>query len=268
MDERALDGQVALVTGGSRGIGRAVVRRLTAAGAAVGINYRSSRDAAEELVEEISRSGGRALALPGDTSQERDVQECFELLRDAYGAVHCVVANAGVEANASAADMSLADWQQVIDVDLTGAFLCAREGLREFHRRTDPDVPPRLRGTIIAVTSVHDRIPFGAHGNYCAAKAGVSMLMRTIALEEGARRIRANTVAPGAIGTDINRDTWEDPEERERLFDVVPHDRIGRPEEVAEAVAWLASDAAAYVTGTSLVVDGGMTCYPSFLDKG
>jgi glucose 1-dehydrogenase len=263
-----LTGQVALVTGGDRGIGRAIVGCLARSGATVVLSYRSKREKAEQAVQEIEQGGGRAMAIHADVSSEHDVQTMFAAANKAYGRVHCVVANAGIDLESPLVDTGLEDWQKQLGVDLTGTFLCAREALRGFHEWSNPDLPPRMRGTIIAITSVHDRIPFGGHGAYCAAKAGAAMLMRTIALEEGPRRIRAISVAPGAIATDINREVWEDPAGSDRLMEVIPHNRIGATEEIGRAVAWLASDDASYITGTTLVVDGGMTCYPSFADNG
>lgn len=263
-----LSGQVALVTGATGGIGRAIVGCLARSGATVIVNYRSQREKAEEMVAVIERDGGTATALYADVSKEHEVEQMFAAAREAHGRVHCVVANAGIEIESPVVDTSFEDWNRMISVDLTGAFLCLREGLRGFHEWSQSDLPPRLRGTLIAITSVHDRIPFGDRGAYCASKAGLAMLMKTIALEEGARRIRAICVAPGAIATAINQEAWEDPAKLDRLKQVIPHDRIGEAEEIGSTVAWLASDDAGYITGTTLVVDGGMTCYPSFLDNG
>lgn len=263
-----LGGQVALVTGATRGIGRSIAQCLARSGAKVAVNYRSNRERATEVVADIEAAGGQAMPVYGDVSKERDVQLMFGAVREAYGRVHCVVANAGIEVESPVAETSLEDWNAALGVDLTGAFLCLREGLRGFHEWSAPDLPPRLRGTLIAITSVHDRIPFGRHGAYCAAKAGLAMLVRTIALEEGPRRIRANAVAPGAIATDINREVWEDPERQRELMEVIPHDHIGSVDDIGSAVAWLASDDAGYMTGSTLTIDGGMCCYPSFADNG
>jgi glucose 1-dehydrogenase len=164
--------------------------------------------------------------------------------------------------------MSLADWQAVIDVNLTGAFLCARAATREFLRRGPVRAVSAATGKIIFTSSVHEIIPWAFQSNYAASKGGVSMLMRTLAQELAPMKIRVNSVAPGAIRTPINTDAWQTEAARENLLKLIPYGRIGEPEDVARAVVWLASDTSDYVTGHALVIDGGMTLYPTFRGEG
>ncbi len=272
-----LQGQVALVTGATSGIGAGVVQALAAAGAAVGINHRSrGARAADDAVARIDRAGGRALALRADVSIESDVVEMFDRLVAVFGRVDIVVANAGIQRDAALADMTLVQWNDVLATNLTGQFLCAREAVRRFVAQgdapaSDPqrDAPAsRARGKIICISSVHDRIPWAGHVNYAASKGGVDMMMRSIAQEVAPLRIRVNAVAPGAIKTDINAAAWRTPQAEAALLELIPYGRVGVVDDVANAVAWLASDASDYVTGTTLVVDGGMMLYPAFAHGG
>lgn len=261
MTDRPLSGRVALVTGGSRGIGAASARALAAAGAAVGVNYRSSPDEADEVVDAIGKAGGRALAIKGDVADEKAVDHMFDALRSEYGDVDIVFSNAGIQKDAPFADLSLDDWNAVIGANLTGAFLVAREAVRGMLAR--PRRGREARGTILFNSSVHEIIPWAGHANYAASKGGIAMLMRSLAQEVSHEGIRVNAVAPGAIRTDINRD-----ELSEETLDLIPYKRIGDTEDIARAVVWLASDASDYVVGHTLVVDGGMTLYPGFRDNG
>jgi glucose 1-dehydrogenase len=262
-----LRGQVALVTGATSGIGAGVVRSLAAAGAAVGINHRSRVQAADEAVARIQRDGGRALALRADVSIEGDVVSMFDRLVTAFGRVDIVVINAGIQRDAAFTEMTLAQWNDVLATNLTGQFLCAREAVRRFIAQgTAP--ASCARGKIICISSVHDHIPWAGHVNYAASKGGVDMLMRSVAQEVAPRRIRVNAVAPGAIKTDINAAAWRTPRAEAELLELIPYGRVGAVDDVARAVTWLASDAADYVTGTTLVVDGGMMLYPAFAHGG
>ena len=263
-----LDGQTAIVTGASRGIGRAIAEMLARAGAAVVIDYRASAEEADEVVRGISREKGRAVAVQADTGQEDDVRRLFDAARDAFGSIDIVVPNAGIQRDAAVAEMSLEDWNAVIDVNLTGQWLCCREAVRRFRAQGPrPDVS-RALGKIVCISSVHEFIPWAGHINYAASKGGLMLMMKSLAQEVAAERIRVNSVAPGAIATDINRQVWETPQGRERLLKLIPYGRIGEPEDVAKAVAWLVSDESDYVTGATLVVDGGMGLYPGFVDNG
>lgn len=266
-DGQTLAGHSAIVTGASSGIGEAIAAALAGAGAAVAINYHSERDRAEALATRITDAGGRAIAIGADVSDEDDVARLFDEAASAFGRVDVLVANSGVQQDALVADMSLDDWRRVIDLNLTGQFLCMREAVRRFRAQTGPH-PARSTGTIVAMSSVHEVIPWAGHSNYAAAKGGVRMLVRSLAQELAPERIRVNAIAPGAIRTPINRQAWDSDAALEKLLRLIPYGRIGEPEDVARAAVWLASDAADYVTGTTLFVDGGMSLYPEFRDNG
>jgi glucose 1-dehydrogenase len=186
----------------------------------------------------------------------------------ALGGLDILVANAGLQKDASLLEMTLEDWNQVIGVNLTGQFLCARTAAREFVRRGIDPSRSRAAGKILCISSVHDVIPWAGHANYAASKGGLSMLMKTLAQELAAKRIRVNAISPGAIKTPINREAWETPDAEKRLLELIPYGRVGDPEDVANAAVWLASDASDYVHGTTLYVDGGMTLYPGFEGNG
>jgi len=264
---RQLEGQCAIVTGASSGLGAAIARAFAAAGAAVGVNYRGGAAAADDLVREIRDSGNRAVALAADVSDETAVQRMFDAFADTFGRIDIVVANAGLQRDAAAADMTLDDWRTVIDVNLTGQFLCAREAIRRFIAQGPSPASPAL-GKLICMSSVHEVIPWAGHVNYAAAKGGVMLMMKTLAQEVASRKIRVNGIAPGAIRTRINEPVWSDPAKARDLLKLIPYGRIGEPDDVAKAALWLASDDSDYVTGTTLFVDGGMTLYPEFRDNG
>jgi glucose 1-dehydrogenase len=264
----ALQGQRALVTGGSSGIGAAVCRALAAAGARVVINYLSNREEADQLANEISADGGEVMVVQGDVSREDDVQRMFKDVIHAWGSIEILVANAGIQRDAPFADMTLAQWNKVMDVNLTGQFLCAREAVREFSRRgVIPDVSCAA-GKIICMSSVHDVIPWAGHVNYAASKGGLMMFMKSLAQEVAHQKIRVNAISPGAIRTDINRSAWATPEAEADLLTLIPYERVGDPMDIGRAAVWLASDASDYVTGTTLYIDGGMTLYPGFREGG
>lgn len=269
MRDPPLAGQVAIVTGASSGIGRACAPALAGAGAAVVVNHLPPGKAeADAVVAEIAAAGGRALAVAADVSDEAQVEALFRSAVDAFGTVHILVNNAGIQRDAPFADLSLADWKRVLDVNLTGQFLCARAAVREFLRRgPQPELSAAL-GKIVCMSSVHEVIPWAGHANYAASKAGVTMLVRSVAQELAWRKIRINAIAPGAIATAINRPVWEQPEALERLLKLIPYGRIGQPDDVARAAVWLASDESDYVNGVTLFVDGGMLLYPGFFGNG
>lgn len=263
-----LDRQVALVTGASSGIGRASAVALGAAGAAVAVNYIGSADAADEVVGAIVAGGGSALAVQADVSDEAQVEAMFARVVAELGTVDILVNNAGIQQDAPFPEMSLAAWRKVLDVNLTGQFLCARAAVREFVRRGLRPEVSSAAGKIICMSSVHEVIPWAGHVNYAASKGGVMLMMKSIAQEMAPHRIRVNSIAPGAIRTPINRTAWETEEARGQLLELIPSRRIGDPADIARAVVWLASDCADYVHGTTLVVDGGMTLYPAFAHGG
>lgn len=263
----SLDKQVALVTGASSGLGAAAAKALAAAGAAVVVNYNSHAEPAERLVAEIRETGGKAIAVGADVSKEDDVERLFAATIDTYGALDILVANSGLQRDAATVDMTLADWNKVIEVNLTGQFLCARAALRQFQKQGPRSWLSRAAGKIIHMSSVHQLIPWAGHVNYAASKGGVDMLMRTLAQEVSAQRIRINGIAPGAIRTAINRAATEGAAQQE-LLKLIPYGRVGDVQDVANAVVWLASDASDYVVGSTLFIDGGMSLYPEFRDNG
>ncbi|MDX6752605.1 SDR family oxidoreductase [Geminicoccaceae bacterium 1502E] len=265
---RSLEGQVALVTGGSSGIGRACALALGAAGASVVVNYRGDAEAAAEVVRLIGEAGSQAVAVQADVSEEAAVERLFAATRESFGTLHILVSNAGIQQDRPLVEMSAEDWQKVIDVNLTGQFLCARAAVREFLRRGRQPEISRATGKIVCMSSVHEVIPWACRVNYAASKGGLMMFMKSLAQEHARDGIRVNSIAPGAIRTDINRDAWETGEARQELLRLIPYGRIGDPEDVARAALWLASDDSDYVTGTTLFVDGGMLLYPGFAEGG
>jgi len=261
---RPLQGQRALVTGGNTGIGEAVARAMADAGAKVMINYLDGRDKADRLADRIRANDGEAMIFKADVGDEHQVKSMFDVMIGHWGSVDILVNNAGLQQDATLINMSLAQWNKVIQVNLTGQFLCAREAAREFMRRgPQPELSSSV-GKIICMSSVHDLIPWAGHVNYAASKGGVSMLMKTMAQELARYKIRVNGISPGAIKTPINWEARDTPEEVEDLLKLIPYKRIGEPDDIAKAAVWLASDHADYVTGTTLYVDGGMTLYPGF----
>jgi glucose 1-dehydrogenase len=265
---RILQGQKALVTGGNTGIGRAVAIELARAGADVVVNYVRGEELAAEVVATIEENGSRGYAHRADVSREDQVRAMFARMITELGTIDILINNAGLQQDAPFEEMTLAEWQLVLDVNLTGQFLCAREAVREFKRR---GVVPEIScaaGKIICMSSVHETIPWAGHVNYAASKGGVMLLMKSIAQEVAPYRIRVNSIAPGAVRTPINSGAWQTPEAYTALMNLVPYGRIGEPEDIGRAAVWLASDQADYVTGTSLYVDGGMTLYPGFATGG
>jgi glucose 1-dehydrogenase len=263
-----LAGQPALVTGANSGIGEAVALGLAQAGADVAVNYVAAPETAEEVCHRIEAMGCRAIALKADVSNEDEVLAMFARAVDHFGTVHVVVSNAGLQRDAPFDRMTLEQWNTVIGVNLTGQFLCTREAAREFKRRGVVPSVSVAAGKIVCMSSVHQEIPWAGHVNYAASKGGIMMMMKSIAQELAPYRIRVNSIAPGAIRTPINAAAWNTPEAYAELMTLVPYKRIGEPDDIARAAVWLASDAADYVTGTTLFVDGGMTLYPGFATGG
>jgi glucose 1-dehydrogenase len=266
--QSVLVGQPALVTGANSGIGRAVALGLAKAGADVVVNYVTDPAAAEEVANEIVQMGRRAVALKADVSKEDEVLSMFAQAIDHFGTLHIVVSNAGLQRDSPYDQMTLEQWNTVIGVNLTGQFLCTREAAREFKKRGVVQGISVAAGKIICMSSVHQEIPWAGHANYAASKGGINMLMRSIAQELAPHQIRVNSIAPGAIRTPINTAAWNTDAAYRDLMTLVPYKRIGEPEDIAQAAVWLASDAADYVTGATLFVDGGMTLYPGFATGG
>jgi glucose 1-dehydrogenase len=263
-----LDGQVAVVTGASSGIGRGCALALAQAGAAVVVNHLPrSADQGAAVVKEIEAAGGRAAAIGADVSQESQVQALVDGAVAAFGDLHVMVCNAGIQDDAGFLDMTLEQWNRVIGVNLTGYFLCARAAARHFVRRGAQAGSPAL-GKLVLMSSVHDTIPWAGHANYAASKGGVMLLGKTLAQELAPRKIRVNMVSPGAIRTSINRAAWGTEAALQRLLPLIPYGRIGEPADIARLVLWLASDESDYVNGETIVCDGGMTLYPGFADNG
>jgi glucose 1-dehydrogenase len=262
--EKKLQGQKALVTGASSGIGKGIAIGLAHAGADVVINYVTGPEAAEAVVEEARRCGSNTYAHRCDVSKEDEVREMFARMIDAFGTIDILVNNAGLQKDAPFDEMTLAQWNTVIGVNLTGQFLCAREAVREFKRRGVVPEVSCAAGKIICLSSVHDVIPWAGHVNYATSKGGVSLMMKSIAQEVAPHRIRVNAISPGAVRTPINVEAWNTPEAYADLMRLVPYKRIGEVDDIARAAVWLASDDSDYITGARLYVDGGMTLYPGF----
>ncbi|NBF39451.1 MAG: glucose 1-dehydrogenase [Spirochaetes bacterium] len=263
-----LTGQKAIVTGASSGIGRACAIALAEAGADVAVNYRGGAEKAAEVVGEIEALGRRGLAVQADVSKEDDVKAMFAEVIDAFGTVDILVNNAGLQQDAPFAEMTLEQWNKVIGVNLTGQFLCTRAAVAEFRRRGIVPEVSCSAGKVICMSSVHEAIPWAGHVNYAASKGGVMLMAKSVAQEVAPDRIRVNSVAPGAIRTPINRDAWETDEAYEKLMRLVPYNRIGEPADIGRTVAWLASDQADYIVGSTIYVDGGMMLYPGFATGG
>ncbi|MFC5799804.1 SDR family oxidoreductase [Streptomyces formicae] len=263
-----LKGQKALVTGANSGIGKATAIALGRAGADVVVNYVADAEAADEVVKEITAAGVRAAAYEADVSQEDQVVAMVDRMVREFGTIDIMVANAGLQRDAPFTEMTLAQWQKVIDVNLTGQFLCAREATKEFLRRGVVPEVSRAAGKIICMSSVHQIIPWAGHVNYASSKGGVQMMMETLAQELAPKKIRVNAVAPGAIKTPINTSAWETPQAEKDLLTLIPYGRVGDPEDIARAAVTLASDLMDYVVGATLYVDGGMTLFPGFATGG
>jgi glucose 1-dehydrogenase len=263
-DIKILAGQKALVTGANSGIGQACAIALGGAGADVAVNYIVGDEAAQAVVAAIEAKGSRAIAIKADVSNEDDVQAMFRQMFDAFGTIDILVNNAGLQRDSAFHAMTLAQWNTVIGINLTGQFLCAREAIREFLRR---GVRPEIScaaGKIICMSSVHEEIPWAGHANYAASKGGIQMLSRTLAQEYAPHRIRVNSICPGAIRTPINTGAWSTPAAYADLMRLVPYRRIGEPEDIGRVAVWLCSDEFDYITGQSIFVDGGMTLFPGF----
>jgi glucose 1-dehydrogenase len=268
--EKKLQGQVAIITGASSGIGAGVAKSLSAAGATVVVNYPVAPllVAAEAVLAEITDAGGTGMTAMCDVSKEDEVIKMFADTIQKYGTVDILINNAGLQRDAPFEKMTLEQWNYLLSVNLTGQFLCAREAIKEFLRRGVDPKRSRAAGKIIHMSSVHEVIPWAGHANYAASKGGIMMLMKTLAQEFAWKKIRVNSICPGAIQTPINRSAWDTPESLKSLLTLIPYQRIGEPEDIGNAAVWLCSDDSDYVNGTSLFVDGGMTLYPGFTTNG
>lgn len=260
MDIR-LDHKRALVTGGNSGIGAAIALALADAGAKVAINYVGHPKAADALVKTITQEHGEAISIQADVSDPKAVGNMFTQMDAAWGGIDILINNAGIDgASALGWKADIPEWRKVIEVNLFGAFYCAREALQR--------MVPQESGVVLSTTSVHEEIAWTGHSAYTASKAAVSMLTKTLAQEAAPHRVRVLAVGPGAIKTPINRSVWSNPESMKDLLSKIPLKRIGEPEEIARMVVVLVSDAASYVTGRTVFVDGGMMDYPDFAHGG
>jgi glucose 1-dehydrogenase len=262
-----LKGQIALVTGANSGIGEACVRHAAAAGATVAINYVAAPEKADAIAADIVSSGGRAVTVRADVSDEEQVLAMYDQIRTAFGTIDILIANAGLQRDAPIEKMTSLQWDTVMNVNLRGQFLCAREAAKEFQRR-GPRAVSKALGKIVCMSSVHQLIPWAGHANYAASKGGVLLLMQSLAQELADRAIRVNSIAPGAIATPINRPAWDTPEAEAKLLKLIPYNRVGVPDDIGRAAVWLSSDASDYVVGATLFVDGGMTTFESFSTGG
>ena len=256
-----LKGQKALVTGGNKGIGKAIALAIAKEGADVFINYHSDHKGAEQTVEEIKAMGRQAFARQADVGKEEDVQNLFKDAIQQLGTLDILVNNAGINGKSPITEMTLDEWRSVIDTNLTSQFLCSREAAKEFLKNGVTE-KSKAAGKILCISSVHDTIPDWI--NYAASKGGVKMFIRSLGLELAPKGIRVVGISPGAIQTDINKSEWSKPGGMEEMNSLIPNNRIGQPEEIGYLAAWLLSDEADYITATTIYIDGGMTAYPGF----
>lgn len=256
-----LKDKVIVITGAASGIGAAIVDRLAKEKCYIVINYFKEEAVANEMTKIIEKKGGKAIAVYGDVGNEKDIESIMNAAIQAFGKVDVWINNAGHEQPFPTHEMPLEEWESVINTNLTGVFLGAREALRHFLKQ-------KTKGNIINISSVHEVIPWPRFAHYAASKGGVKLLTQTIAMEYAEQGIRINSIAPGAIDTPINAEKFADPEQRDSVESLIPMGYIGSAHEVANVAAWLASGEASYVTGTTIFVDGGMTLYPAFKDNG
>ncbi|MFC6996915.1 SDR family oxidoreductase [Rufibacter roseus] len=260
--------QTVLVTGASSGIGQGIAIAFGQQGANVIINYHSDEEGALHTLNQVEEGGGKGFICQADVGKEEEVARLFEAAVEAYGTVDVVINNAGIQRDSSFSEMTLDQWNKVLSTNLTGHFLCAREAIKIFEKKSAAGPEDKAKGNLIFISSVHDIIPWAGHVNYASSKGGILMLMKSLALEVAPKKIRVNGISPGAIATDINDEVWKDDAKRKELLKLIPYQRIGQPEDVAKVAVWLASPDSDYITGTTIYVDGGMTLYPGFVDNG
>ncbi len=246
-----LQNKVAIVTGAATGIGKAIATAMASEGAAVVIDYVGDSTFANAAVQVIQTAGGKALAVPADVSNPGEVNQLIQKTVNSFGRLDILVNNAGLEYKHPFPEFPFELWQKVIAVDLTGPFLCAQAAAKTMIRQGGG-------GRIINISSIHEDLPMPTNAPYCAAKGGLRMLMRTIAVELAPHKITVNNIAPGAIYTPIDADIEADPKMEAALMAEIPLGRWGKPEEVADLAIFLASDSASYCTGSTFFIDGGM----------
>ena len=268
--EISLKNQVALITGASSGIGTGIAKSMAESGATIVVNHSSehSIENAQNVANDIIEKGGKAITYQCDVSNEAEVIKMFQDVISELGTVDILVNNAGIQKDAKFTDMTLEQWNAVINVNLTGQFLCAKEAIKEFLRRGIDPVKSVACGKIIHISSVHEIIPWAGHVNYASSKGAIRMMMQSLAQEYGAQKIRVNSICPGAIQTPINTNAWNTPESLDSLLNLIPYNRIGTPEDIGNLAVFLASDMSDYITGASIFIDGGMTTFESFATGG
>lgn len=262
---KGLQGKTALVTGASSGIGQAIAIRLAQEGCNVAINYRSNPDAAQDTQDQamqtacngVEACGVRSLLVQGDVSKESDIRQIIADTIEKLGSLDILINNAGIQTEKPAHEVTAEDFDRILSVNLRGAFLCARESIQHW-------LTQGQSGVIINVSSVHEIIPRPLYVTYSISKGGMENMTKTLALEYAAQGIRVNAIAPGATVTPINNAWTEDAEKRAQVESHIPMGRAGTSDEMAAAVAFLASDEAAYITGQTLFIDGGLTLYADF----
>ncbi|MDJ0553282.1 MAG: glucose 1-dehydrogenase [Microcoleaceae cyanobacterium MO_207.B10] len=261
---KGLKSKNVLVTGATSGIGQAIAVQMAKEGANVAINYRNdikkvaeTQEMIDNICNQIKGCGSRDFPVEGDVSEEADVVRMVAEVVKEFGSIDILINNAGIQFAADSHNVSTADFDQVISVNLRGAYLCARETIKHF-------LEQKNGGVIINVSSVHEIIPRPQYVSYSISKGGMENLTKTLALEYADRGIRVNAIGPGATATDINKSWTEDPQKQKKVAENIPMGRVGTAEEMATVTAFLASDDASYITGQTLFIDGGLTLYPKF----
>ncbi|KIL52892.1 glucose-1-dehydrogenase [Jeotgalibacillus campisalis] len=252
-----LKGKTAIVTGASSGLGKAIALRFGEEKMNVIVNYLNKKEEAQQVAGDIEKAGGKAIAVQGDVSVEEDIDRLIQSAHEHFGSLHVMMNNAGIQNEVPSHEMTLEEWNKVISVNLTGTFLGSTKAIAYM-------LEHRIQGSVINMSSVHEIVPWPHFVHYAASKGGMNMLSQTLALEYAGQGIRVNNIAPGAINTPINKEKFDNEEQRDEVLSMIPMKKIGEPEQVASVAAFLASDQASYVTGTTLFVDGGMKLYPSF----
>ncbi|WP_251942566.1 glucose 1-dehydrogenase [Staphylococcus sp. Marseille-Q5304] len=255
-----LKGKVVVITGAGSGIGKAFAESFGKAQAKVVMNYRSDRhlEAMEQSINLIEEAGGQAIKVQADVSVEADVNKLVQATVDEYGTLDIMLNNAGYEKPIPTHEMSVEEWNKVIDINLTGAFIGAKAAVKQFLKEDK-------KGVIINTSSVHDTIPWPNYANYAASKGGLKLMMETMSMEYAQHGIRINNISPGAIVTEHTKEKFSDPKTREETLEMIPAKEIGEADQVANVALFLASDFSSYIHGTTIYVDGGMTNYPAFM---
>lgn len=268
MKNSRLQGQTAIVTGSSSGIGQAIAIELAKEGANVVINFHSDEAGAQDTLKAVTEAGSKGIIVQANVGREDDVLKLFTAAKKEFGSIEILVNNSGIEDDKPLMEMTIDDWEKVMNINLTGYFLCARQAAKEFTAQGLVPKKSKAVGKMVFVSSVHDKIPWSGHANYTASKGGVMMFMKSIAQELAPMKIRVNSISPGAIRTHINKHAWGTEEAMDDLLRLIPYQRIGEPEDVGKLAVFLASDDSDYITGATIYIDGGMTLYPGFQHGG